>query len=339
MLQTQFLGAGASGFYGPMSGLGYSPADITALQNALIKAGKTSVKATGVMDGQTAAAMYEIIRDKGGAVGAAFATIAGSSSVASGIQSAFSALQSKDSTLQSVPGVSLSIPSLLRDASKVSMVVSVAPSIACAVSNSLCSRVTSIAGTIQNALNTFFSKLSDAAPTLLKVIGILVPGSTSGAAPTTTTVKSPLLSILATSVIRPQAMQVSPSPTATTGPATTAIPAGSIYAPSSKFPGKFRVAIPRAAGGLGGLGVMSDGMFGECMFGDCGLGAAAAFTEVAPVTAPPAGATQVTEKELEAKTGQTPFYKKPLFWVAVAGGVVVIGGGGYWLVRRRKKAV
>ena len=250
-----------------------------------------------------------------------------------------------DATLHKVPGVSLDIPSLLRDTRYVQQIVSLVQG-ACSISSSIpgCSAALPVANTLQNALSTFNSKLSDAAPTLLKVIGILVPGSTSGAATTTTTVKSPLLSILATSGIRPQAMQMSPSPTATTGPATTgpaatALPAGSIYAPSSKFPGKFRVAIPRAAGGLGGLGVMSDGMFGECMFGDCGLGAAAAFTEVAPVTAPPAGATQVTEKELEAKTGQTPFYKKPLFWVAVAGGVVVIGGGGYWLVRRRKKAV
>jgi hypothetical protein len=33
----------------------------------------------------------------------------------------------------------------------------------------------------------------------------------------------------------------------------------------------------------------------------------------------------------------TPFYKKPLFWAAVAGGVVVVGGGA-WAISRRRKA-
>jgi len=33
---------------------------------------------------------------------------------------------------------------------------------------------------------------------------------------------------------------------------------------------------------------------------------------------------------------EKPFYKKPMFWLAVAGGVVVIGGGGYLIGRRRR---
>ena len=86
-------------------------------------------------------------------------------------------------------------------------------------------------------------------------------------------------------------------------------------------------------------GLMDDGIFADCIFGDCGLGATAAFTEIAPVTTPPTGGREVTEKDLEAQTGQTPFFKKPLFWVAVAGGVVVIGGGSYFLIRRRKRSV
>jgi LPXTG-motif cell wall-anchored protein len=30
-----------------------------------------------------------------------------------------------------------------------------------------------------------------------------------------------------------------------------------------------------------------------------------------------------------------PFYKKPLFWVTVAGGIAVAGGGGYLIFRRK----
>jgi hypothetical protein len=33
-----------------------------------------------------------------------------------------------------------------------------------------------------------------------------------------------------------------------------------------------------------------------------------------------------------------PFYKKPVFWIAVAGSVVVVGGGAWALTRRRRKA-
>lgn len=271
MLQTQFLGAGASGFYGPMSGLGYSPADITALQNALIKAGKTSVKANGVMDGRTAAAVYEIFRDKGGLFASALASIA-SASVASTILDAFKALQSMDATLHKVPGVSLDIPSLLRDTKYVQQIVSVVQG-ACSISSSIpgCSAALPVANTLQNALSTFNSKLSDAAPTLLKVIGILVPGSTPGAA-STTTVKPLLINILPTSLLRPQAMQMSPPSPTVPGHAAAALPAGAIF------------------------------------------------------------------KELESKTGQLPFYKKPLFWVAVAGGVAVVGGGSYFLLRKRRTA-
>jgi len=92
-----------------------------------------------------------------------------------------------------------------------------------------------------------------------------------------------------------------------------------IYAWSPKR-NMFRVAVPNP-GGLGWSVV--DG--------------AAAFTEVAPTAAAPSTATQITETEFDAKTGQLPFYKKPWFWLTVAGGVVAVGGG-YVIYRRKKRS-
>jgi hypothetical protein len=130
------------------------------------------------------------------------------------------------------------------------------------------------------------------------------------------------------------------------------VKAGTVYAFSKKL-GKYRVAVPKVpvttptpttttppkTAGLG-FGIMRDTTFGggQCIFGDCGLGqaASATFTETAPsTTAPAAPARQVTEAELEKLTGTTPFYKKPLFWVATIGGVAAVGGG-YWYIRRRR---
>jgi len=362
MLQTQFLSAGASGFYGPTGFGGYDLAAIKALQNALIKAGKgNGITANGVMDGYTAAAVYEIIRDQGGTFASALAQIAGSSSVASGITSAFKALQSMDSTLQGVPLISLSIPSLLRDADKVGWVVSMAPTV-CRVYPSSCSTVNNIANTIQNALNTFFSKLSEAAPTLLKVIGILVPGSTTTAptptpttapTPTPTTPISPKAAMMAQmALIRPQYMTLSPqasptAPSATPGATPGAMPGATPGIAKAKYPpGSIaRLNVKRKVwsiyvpiGAKTGLGLFD--VDGSCLYGDCGLGA----------DEPPPGTTKGGEEPTPTDPGSgqplpqdpkqegIPLYKKPLFWIAVAGGAVAVGGGSYWLIHRRKRS-
>lgn len=120
-----------------------------------------------------------------------------------------------------------------------------------------------------------------------------------------------------------------PFPTSGGTPQTyTNLPVGSITSFSTKT-GLWRVAIPvgttlPAQTGLGDL---------------FGLGQAATFTEVPAVATPPASATQVPEGDFEKKTGTQPFFKKPLFWVAVAGGVVVLGGGAMLLRRRRAPAI
>lgn len=58
--------------------------------------------------------------------------------------------------------------------------------------------------------------------------------------------------------------------------------------------------------------------------------------EQPPQPAPDPADTQVSETELQKKTGQLPIYKNPLFWAAIAGGVVVLGGGFYFIRRRRR---
>ena len=98
----------------------------------------------------------------------------------------------------------------------------------------------------------------------------------------------------------------------------TAHPPGSITAFDPAI-NRWRVAFPPTAG------------FG--MFSAPGV-----FIEQASLLAPDPSDTQVPLKDFQAKLGQTPFYKKPLFWVAVAGGVVVVGGGSYFLLRKRRTA-
>ncbi len=102
-------------------------------------------------------------------------------------------------------------------------------------------------------------------------------------------------------------------------PSSGTYPAGTITAFSSST-NMWRVAVPTVAAGLG-------------MFG-----AAATFTEVAPVAAPPSGATQVSESELEKQTGQLPIWKKWQFWAAIGGGVAVLGTGTALLFRRKRAA-
>jgi hypothetical protein len=324
MLAIQFQDSlGAPTFHG--TGLGsYDPATIKALQNALIKAGK-NVKASGVMDGATAAAIYEIIRDRGGAFASAIASQA-SQTVASKIQSAFKVLQDMDATLAKVPVISLSIPSLLRDTSKISLISSIAVEGVCSPyasklysnagpESALCAKVKSIANTIQNAINTFFRELSEAAPTLLKVIGILVPGSVSPSdlAPPTTTppTKYDLTVVGPVEFFRPPSTQ----PPSTQPPK---YPAGSIQWRSRKDL-MWHVAVPVTAA------------FGEV------LEAAAPYVErdVLPEAAP--GVRIVDETEGQKATGQLPFYKNWKFWAAV-GGVAALGGGSYFLIRRKRSA-
>jgi len=76
-----------------------------------------------------------------------------------------------------------------------------------------------------------------------------------------------------------------------------------------------------------------------------------------PVELPPAGTEKIGEEpakqpgvpdagqETDKPTvsavqtpPEAPFYKKPLFWVAVVGGVAVVGTGGYLLLRRKPAA-
>jgi len=120
--------------------------------------------------------------------------------------------------------------------------------------------------------------------------------------------------------------------------------AARVFAPGTHYAfdpkiNMYRIGRPKTSAGLGGIGVMTDGVFGDCLFGDCGLGAAATFTEEAPspTTPPPDQATAVSLTQLQKEFGTLPIYKKPLFWIAIAGGVVVVGGGSFWLIRRRKK--
>ena len=104
------------------------------------------------------------------------------------------------------------------------------------------------------------------------------------------------------------------------------LPAGSITAFSTKT-GMWRVAIPVGTTMPPQTSGLAD------IFG---LGADATFTEVPAVASPPPSATQVPENDFETKTGTTPLFKKPLFWVAVAGGLIVLGGGAMLLFRRKR---
>lgn len=109
-----------------------------------------------------------------------------------------------------------------------------------------------------------------------------------------------------------------PTPTTLVPTSDQTVPAGTITAFSAKT-NMWRVAVPTVPAGLG-------------IFG-----ATPAFTEQASQPAPPAGATQVPEKEFEAKTGQLPLYKRPLFWAIVGGSVVVLLGGGALIIRSRRR--
>jgi hypothetical protein len=196
---------------------------------------------------------------------------------------------------------------------------------------------------------TLYNGIAGRADQILKVMNILNPPPTTGTQPPPLNPKAALLATIRpqTQVMQMIAVASSAAPGTTSTPGALPVIPGTIWARSTKFPGMIRIAIPRpVGGGFGGIGLMSDGVFGNCIFGNCGssgLGAAAPLVEQAKIPAPAPGAPlpggqEVAETELEKQTGQTPFYKKPLFWAAIAGGVVVVGGGSYWLIRRRKRS-
>lgn len=96
---------------------------------------------------------------------------------------------------------------------------------------------------------------------------------------------------------------------------TRPLPAGAIQTRTKT--GSYRVAVPAAlATGLGGPSIS----LGEEFF------------ELPSRPSPSPGAALVTESEFDKKTGEKPFYKKPLYW-AILGGVVVAGGGAWWFMR------
>jgi hypothetical protein len=320
MLQTQLLDTGA-GRRSRRSGFGaaYNPTDVKALQEALQRAGK-SVRTDGVMDGNTLAALYELIRDRGGATASAVAS-AISTKAGTYIQKLFAGLQDLDRKLGKVPGVSLSIPSLLRKMSLVSQITSVAQQV-CSRFPDIYPDACEVASKLQNALNEFFSAASSAAKQLAQVVYVLVPE----AAPTTTpppTAKFPL--DIKTAILEMKALPGAKPPAET-------YPPGTIYARASKMPGWYRIAIPLQR--TAGLGIAETR--GTCVFGDCGLGAEATHLEVEMQQTPPPGATPTTETELEKKTGKLPWYKKWQVWAAI-GGAVVVGSGAVIYVRRRRR--
>lgn len=100
-------------------------------------------------------------------------------------------------------------------------------------------------------------------------------------------------------------------------PATAPLPAGSIQA-LTKF-GTYRVAVPAAmAAALGGPPIN----LGE-----------AALVEIRSRPGLTPGVQVVSEKDLEKKTGELPFWKNPTYW-AIVGGTALLGGGAWWVLRR-----
>jgi hypothetical protein len=92
---------------------------------------------------------------------------------------------------------------------------------------------------------------------------------------------------------------------------------------------------PNAANGLG----VADER-GECLYGSCELGADTAVTPPPPPgMVETAAVDSPTEAGAAAPAGEedVPLYKRPLFWVAVAGAAAV-GAGGVVLWRRKSKA-
>ena len=321
MLTTQFYdAAGAPGFrnagFGDLGAI-QSTAGTAALQNYLKSIGKYAGTVTGVMNDATMAVIFNALIESA-------ATIVKipllPANIRGGITTVVNTLKSADSKIRNATWGQATLASVIRNWININALVRLIPNVGPGAADAMATArdavynaVASQAGIIQQAMAIFTAPTQPA------------PGTVTS----DTTAQLMFL----------PGMQFQVSPQGSAPGTAPAVPSGTIWARSMKFPGRIRVAIPKLVGGLGSIGVMSDGVFGNCIFGDCGLGATAMFVEQAPVTTPPTGGTEVTEKELEKRTGQTPIYKKPLFWVAVAGGVVVVGGGSYWFIRRRKRSV
>jgi len=127
----------------------------------------------------------------------------------------------------------------------------------------------------------------------------------------------------------PPSTQFPTTPSSTGTPQTyTNLPVGSVQAFSAKT-GLWRVGIP--------VGTTLPPQTGLRDF--FGLGASPTISEIPSAATPSASATTITEGNFEEKTGTQPIFKKPLFWVAIAGGVIILGGGAALLMRRRAPVV
>jgi hypothetical protein len=245
--------------------------------------------------------------------------------VRDGISKVTNALKAADSKIKSVTfnqfGLSSVIKNWLTVNAAVRLIPNVGPGAADAMAtarDAVYNAVAGQAGIIQKAFTIFFPPAGAAVPppatiatSFLNQISALNPklftqvksGAVPGAAPSAAKAKYPSGSIARFNVKRK---------------------VWSIYVPIGAK--------------TTGLGIFD--MDGSCLYGDCGLGA----------DEPPPGTTKGGEEPAPTDPGSgqalpqdpnkegIPLYKKPLFWVAVAGGVVVVGGGGYWIMRRRKKA-
>lgn len=300
MLHTQFYSA-TSGF----GALG-DAASVKAMQETLRRLGRGDISVSGTVDGPTAAAVYELIRDNVSLI----------PKIPSSVKTIFDKLKSFDSTIRQYTFGKFDSSSLIRYSTTV---ISAVRAISSTVANAM-----------QTGLNEFYSAINATAPALNVAFNILAPTSPTST-PTPTTLDINKLTAIMSSIVPIKATMATSTPSS-----SQSYPAGTIYAYSVKL-GRYRIAVPRMPG-MAGFGIAEAGVFGDCVFGDCGLGADAAYTEVAPSASPPPGGTATTESDLEKKTGTQPWYKKPLVLAAIAGGVAVVGGGSYFLVRRKRSA-
>lgn len=310
MLQIYSQAADPGGYeaYGAFGAFG-DPAGVRALQETLRKIGFPGISVSGTVDGPTAASIYRLIRDRGSSIPL----------LPSQIKTAVDKVRSFDSKIRQYTFEKFDSASLLQYVSTVLSIIRQIPSVGSSVANAIQSGVNEIF----NAINMVAGPLNTAV-TLLYFPKPAAAGPTPLPPPPPLTQPSPLPSSTPSYPTQTYPTQLPPSSTMMTTPRS------SIYARSR---GRIRVAVPRTQSGFGGIGIL--GTDGSCLFGDCELGALAPYLEKASTDVPPAGGTEVTETEFEKQTGQLPLYKKPLFWVAVAGGVVVVGGGGYLLFRQK----
>lgn len=352
MLTTQFYGSsGASGFYGAsglygahLSGASFygfhdyynagfgaiqSTPATAALQKYLVSVKKLPAdKATGVMNDATMAVIFNLLIE-GAATVSKIPLLP--QDVRDGINTVVTALKDADKKIRDITFGQASLSTVISQFTNIQAAVRVA-------GNAISSGAgDTAADAMLKARDAVYNAVAGKAALIQKAIPILIPGLK----PATTTQFT----------IRPDIAQMvigSKFVATTAKPPTGAVKPGTIYALSKKLTKaaggqpRYRIAVPRGAGlGFGSIGVMEDGAFGNCIFGDCGLGQTAPLVESTPpggaTTPPVAPGRSVTETELEKQTGTLPFFKKPLFWVAVVGGAAAVGGG-YYYMRRRKGA-